>query len=90
MTERLLAEKAQGTNEDIAYAVDFSGWGTVSSVTSVTVTPSATTTGSASLVGNVVTTPKISGLSSGVLYSVLITVVISGNTMSGVLRLRGE
>ena len=88
MTERLLAEKAQGTNEEIAYAVDFSGWGTVSSVTSVTITPEATTSGSASYV--VVTTPKISGLSSGVLYSVLITVVISGNTMSGVLRIRGE
>ncbi len=90
MTERLLAEKAQGTNEEIAYVVDFSGWGTVSSVTSVTITPEATTSGSASYVGNVVTTQKISGLSSGVLYSVLITVVISGNTMSGVLRIRGE
>jgi len=90
MTERLLGEKAQGTNESIAYAVDFSGWGTVSSVTSVTVSPSATLTGSESLVGNVVTTPKISGLSAGVLYTVLITIVISGNTMSGILYLKGE
>ncbi len=90
MTERLIGEKTQGTNEVIAYAVDFSAWGTVSSVTSVTITPSATLTGTESLSGNIVTSPIVSGLLSGVLYSMLITIVISGNTMSGYLRIRGE
>ena len=90
MTERILGEKAQGTNEDIAYSIDFSAWGTVSSVTSVSISPSATLTGESSLVGNVVTTPKVSALSSGQVYSLLVTVVISDNTMSGILRIRGE
>lgn len=90
MKERLLATKTQGTNEAIAYEVDFTKWGTVASVTSVTVSPTATLTGSPALLGNVVTTPKLSGLSDAVLYSLMIIVVIAGNTMSGVIQIRGE
>ena len=88
--KRLLAREFQGTNESIAYEVDFSAWGTVSSVTSVTVSPTATLTGSASLANNIVTTPILSGLTVGILYRMLITVVVDGNTMSGYILIESE
>jgi hypothetical protein len=88
--KRLLGKEYQGTNESIAYEVDFSAWGTVSSVTSVTISPEATLTGSASLANNIVTTPILSGLTVGILYRMLITVVVDGNTMSGYILIESE
>lgn len=90
MSNRKLSEEKQGTNESIAYEVDFSAWGMVSSVSSVSVSPTATLTGSASAVGNVVTTPLLSGLTDGTFYRLLITVIIDGNTMSGYISIKGE
>lgn len=88
--KRLLSKEYQGTNESIAYEVDFSAWGTVSSVSRVAVSPTATLTGSDSLAGNIVTTPLLSGLTLGAQYRLLITVVIDGNTMSGYILIKSE
>jgi len=83
----------QGSNETISYAIDFADWGTPSSpactlwqgTTNVT---STNLSGSASVTGDIVTTPAVKTLTAGSEYVMKCVVTISGNTESCWLVIR--
>jgi len=87
----------QGTDESIAYTIDFTRWGTPSSPT-VTLydetaaedVSSTNLTGSASVDSNEVTTPAVHSLTRGHNYRLSCVVTIDGNTMSAFLRIKAE
>lgn len=79
----------QGANESIAYEVDFGNWGTPTSPavalyakTDLTTSLTAKMTGSATVTGDVVTTPAIHSLTAGAAYLMRVTATVLGNTMS--------
>jgi hypothetical protein len=87
----------QGTDEQIAYQLTVTPWG--SSPSSVTVTlknaqgvdvSAACLSGSASISGNVITTPKVISLVAGEKYRLEIKFTISGNVMEAWGEIWGE
>lgn len=78
----------QGEDERIAYQIDFTRWGSSPSSPVVVVKTSSGTdvtathaSGSASVTGNVVTTPVIHSLASGQRYRLEVKVTIDGNVL---------
>ena len=97
MTKRQVIESPvyQGADESIAYAFDFSALGTPTSPAvkletkpDKTDVSSTKLSGSASVTGSTVTTPKVTGLTAGSSYVLTATVTISGNTMSAYTEIR--
>lgn len=93
-------QKTQGSDEEIAYSVDLSDWGTVAAspaptctLTNLTTNTTCTTanlSGSVTLVGNVITTPKVVDLSRNTDYRLGILATVNTNLMSGYLDIKGE
>jgi len=89
--------QTQGVDESIAYTIDTTNWG--GSPTSPTMViknkagsdvTSELSTGSPSVDVNVITLPKISGVTSGERYRVEVKFAIGGNTLECWFPLIGE
>lgn len=76
----------QGDAEGLIYDITVTNWGTAPTSPAMVVTrvsdsadvTSQVSTGSASASGNVITLPKISGLTAGVQYIVTVTFTVTG------------
>ena len=91
--------QAQGEDEQIAYAITTTPWGsTPSSVTVVVkdetnsfgVVTTSVTSGSAAVVGDVITTPIVKSLTAGHTYRVETKFTSGVNVFECYFRLRGE
>lgn len=88
----------QGEDEEIAYTLDVSSVGSAPSAPSVTVkrmsdgedVTGTTTTGGASVSGDIITLPKLSNLSDNVKYRVEVQYTIEGNVFETYFIVRGE
>ncbi len=89
---------AQGVDERIAYSLTTTPWGSTptSVVVKLKIWPEGKdvtaehTSGSASTIGDVITTPLIIGLENGVHYRLEIQFVVSGNTFKAYALISGE
>lgn len=91
--------QSQGVNEAIAYRLTTTPWGTSPGSITVTATNetldgadvSATVlSGVASVSGDVISTPVLSGLTAGHLYRVAIRFACGGNTFEAVVEVAAE
>ena len=101
-TSREIREGIQyiGEDEEIVYSLTTTNWGSTPTSPSVAIyslsgdnyTDESTgvLTGSASVVGDVITLPKIAGLTAGVEYRVEVQFTISGNVFEAYARLLCE
>ncbi len=87
----------QGTDEQISYSLTVTPWGASPSSVSVVLKNSAGTdvsatnlTGSASVSGNVITTPAVKSLTVGEKYRLEIKFTISGNIFEAWCDIYGE
>lgn len=97
MTRRYAGTKWQGEDERIAYSVDTTLWGGYDSDEAVTlldgngVDVSLThLVGAASVVGNTITTPVVTGLGSDIKYTLQILWIVDGNTLEVYCYIFGE
>lgn len=87
----------QGTDEQIAYSLTTTPWGSDPSSPSVAIYDESGTdlsltnlSGSASVSGDVVTTPKVLGLTAGVRYRLEIKFTSGGNIYEAYAYIKGE
>lgn len=102
MTTREVKEgkQPQGVDESVAYTLTTTPWGstpTSVAVTAYDITAGAHTdvsttvlTGSASTVGDVITTPKVGGLTAGNVYRIEVKFTVSGNTFEAYFVIGAE
>ncbi len=98
-TERLFqnSPRGLGVNEIWAYTVDTTPWGGYTSNVTVTLfdsgsedVSSTNLDGSASVSGDVITTPKVTGLTAGEIYKIVVEWVNNGNTNEAYGHIVGE
>jgi len=89
----------QGEDEQVVYTITTTPWGTAPSAVAVVVkdetaafadVTASVTSGSASVSGDVITTPKIQGLSAGRTYRVEVKFTSGANVMECYFKLRAE
>lgn len=103
-TKRQVKERdiRQGEDEAITYTVDFSTWGTGFATPSAAIYSYNESTGvytdetgtlmsgSASVASDVITVPRISGLTAGTRYRVEVQAVVDGDTYEGYFWIEAE
>jgi hypothetical protein len=94
---RKLGSVTQGSDEQIAYAINFTAWGTPTSpaVTLIDLVDnsdqsSTKLVGSPSIIGATVTTPVVKSLAVGHQYRLVIKATIGGNVLSAYIEVTGE
>jgi hypothetical protein len=100
MTDRLVAKLKQGTDESIAYSITTTLWGanpTNVSVKAYDVTGGTRTdvtstvlSGNATVIGDVITLPALTGLTAGKGYRVEVKFTSGGNTFEPYLEIQAE
>ena len=94
---RFLGDVAQGVDEQIAYSVTTTAWGSTPTSVGVVVKNSAGTdvtstvaSGSASVTGDIITLPVIKSLTAGEVYRVEVKFTVSGNILECYFRIAAE
>lgn len=94
---RFLGDVAQGVDEQIAYSVTVTAWGSTPTSVAVAVTKSdgtdvttTVTSGTASVTGDIITLPVIKSLTAGEVYRVEVKFTVSGNILECYFRIAAE
>lgn len=100
MTDRLIGKYTQGNDETIIYSVTTTPWGSTPTNVSVkaydvtggtrTDVTSTVLSGNATVVGNVITLPALTGLTAGKGYRVEVKFTSDGNTFEPYLEIEAE
>lgn len=100
MTDRLIGKYTQGNDETIIYSVTTTSWGSTPTNVSVkaydvtggtrTDVTSTVLSGNATVVGDVITLPALTGLTAGKGYRVEVQFSTGGNTFEPYLEIQAE
>jgi hypothetical protein len=100
MTDRLIGKYYQGNDEAIIYSVTTTSWGSTPTNVSVkaydvtggtrTDVTSTVLSGNATVVGDVITLPALTGLTAGKGYRVEVKFTSGGNTFEPYLEIQAE
>jgi hypothetical protein len=100
MTDRLIGKYTQGNDETIIYSVTTTSWGSTPTNVSVkaydvtggtrTDVTSTVLSGNATVVGDVITLPAVTGLTAGKGYRVEVKFTSGGNTFEPYIEVQAE